>query len=223
MQRVVCRRQARSPRSTGRRASTARRAVRRLSGVTVLESALIVPVPEVEPLVGRHRLVLDPAAGWGVPAHVTVVYPFLPPAQITDDVRRTVRKVAAATPAFDIEFSRIRWFDDTVVWLSPEPAEPFRALTMSLWRRYPQAPPYRGAHGDTVTPHLTIGQGGPVEAMQAAAVEIDTQLPVRATATEMRLIIGKAEPGEPVTILYCRGELDSSFLGRSLCASVSPR
>jgi len=72
--------------------------------VTVLVSALIVPVPEVERLVGRYRAALDPAAAWGVPAHVTVVYPFLPPAQITDDVRRTVHEVVAATPAFGIEF-----------------------------------------------------------------------------------------------------------------------
>ena len=61
--------------------------------MTVLESALIVPVPEVEPLVGLHRAALDPAAKLGVPAHVTIVYPFLPPEQITDHVRRTVRAV----------------------------------------------------------------------------------------------------------------------------------
>ena len=75
----------------------------------------------------------------------------------------------------------------------PEPAEPFRDLTLAIWRRFPQAPPYRGAHGDAVTPHLTIGHGGPLDAMQAAAVQINTQLPKRAMVTEVRLIIGKAE------------------------------
>jgi 2'-5' RNA ligase len=129
--------------------------------VTVLESALIIPIPQVEPLVGRHRALLDPAAAWGVPAHVTVVYPFLPPGQITDDVRRTLREVITAISAFDVEFSRIRWFDDLVVWLSPEPAEQFRRLTMAIWGRFPQAPPYRGAYGDTVTPHLIIGDRDP--------------------------------------------------------------
>jgi hypothetical protein len=158
-----------------------------------LESALIVPLPEVETLVGHHRAVLDPSAGWGVPAHVTVLYPFLPPVQINEDVRQTVRGIVATTPAFGVEFLRTCWFDDTVVWLSPHPAEQFRDLTMAIWQRFPATPPYRGAHGDNITPHLTIGHAGPSEAMRAAAVEIDTQLPARAVATEVRLIIGKAE------------------------------
>jgi hypothetical protein len=162
--------------------------------MTVVESAFIVPVPEAESLVGRHRAALDPAAAWGVPAHVTVLYPFLPPEEITEDVRRTVLDVLAAIPAFDIEFSRICWFDDTVVWLAPEPAERFRDLTRAIWQRFPQAPPYRGAYGDAVTPHLTISQDGPPEAMRAAAAEIDAQLPVHAEAAEVRLIIGTAEP-----------------------------
>ena len=37
------------------------------------ETALIVPVPEVEPIVGRFRDRYDPAAADGIPAHVTVV------------------------------------------------------------------------------------------------------------------------------------------------------
>jgi 2'-5' RNA ligase len=160
-----------------------------------VESALIVPVAEVEPLVGRHRDALDPGAGLGVPAHVTVLYPFLPAEEITEDVHRAVRDIAAATAAFDVEFSRVRWFGDTVVWLAPEPAERFRLLTLAIWERFPAAPPYRGAHGEVVTPHLTIGQGGTAAAMRAAAAEVEARLPVRGVAAEVRLIMGTAEPG----------------------------
>lgn len=162
--------------------------------MSVEESALIVPVPEVEPLVGRHRAALDPAAARGVPAHVTVLYPFLPRREITEDVLRVVDEVVAAAPVFDIEFSRICWFDEAVVWLAPEPAEPFRRLTTAIWQRFPQAPPYCGAYADTVTPHLTIGQDGPAEVMLAAAAEVDAHLPVHAVAAEVRLMIGTAEP-----------------------------
>ena len=48
------------------------------------ETALLVPVPAAEPSVGKHRARLDEAARDGVPAHITVLYPFLPPAGIDE-------------------------------------------------------------------------------------------------------------------------------------------
>jgi hypothetical protein len=50
------------------------------------ETAVIVPMPAMEPLVEPHRRHLDRAAAWGVPAHVTVLYPFIEPAGIDDHV-----------------------------------------------------------------------------------------------------------------------------------------
>jgi hypothetical protein len=49
----------------------------------VAESTILVPVPEAEPVVGQLRARLDRAASRGIPAHVTVLYPFVPPGQIT--------------------------------------------------------------------------------------------------------------------------------------------
>ena len=47
-----------------------------------LESALLLLVPVAEAAVGAQRARLDSSARDGVPAHVTVLYPFLPPAEI---------------------------------------------------------------------------------------------------------------------------------------------
>ena len=47
------------------------------------QSAVLVPVPEAERAVSRHRTRLDRAAAWGVPAHVTILYPFVAPSAIT--------------------------------------------------------------------------------------------------------------------------------------------
>src|SRR5690349_20634700 len=44
------------------------------------ESTIIVPVPEAEPLFGVLRGNHDRVAAAGVPAHITLLYPFLPPA-----------------------------------------------------------------------------------------------------------------------------------------------
>src|SRR5262245_50890705 len=90
-----------------------------LDGAT--ESAVIVPVPAVEPVVAAHRRRLDPAWSWGIPAHVTVLYPFVPPSDL--DATRFDRLAAAvrSVPAFACTFTGPDWFGTDVVWLRPEP------------------------------------------------------------------------------------------------------
>lgn len=157
------------------------------------ESALIVAVPEAEHAVGRFRAALDRAAAWGVPAHVTVLYPFLPPQRIDDDVLATLTRLFAATPPFEVSFADVDWFADTVVWLAPRPADAFRQLTAAVWRLFPQTPPYGGAHADVV-PHLTIGHDAPKDVLAQAAEAVTAQLPIRAAVGSVRLIAGTLEP-----------------------------
>jgi hypothetical protein len=45
-------------------------------------SGLIVEVPEAEPDVARLRERLDASAPLGIPAHITVLFPFMPPRTI---------------------------------------------------------------------------------------------------------------------------------------------
>jgi len=48
-----------------------------VSGVAT-EAALLVMCPVADPLVGRYRHLYDSAAHVGIPAHITVDYPFRP-------------------------------------------------------------------------------------------------------------------------------------------------
>lgn len=157
------------------------------------QTGLIVPVPDAEPVVGRHRARLDPAASWGVPAHVTVLYPFLPPAAVDDAVLRTLGSLFGAFPSFAARLTRVEWFDADVVWLAPEPGEPFRRLTAAVSDRFPSVPPYGGAFPDVV-PHLTVGDRAPLPALRVAAADIAPHLPVPFTVGAVRLIEGT--PGE---------------------------
>lgn len=157
------------------------------------QTALIVPIPQAEQAVSRWRAVLDRAASWGVPAHVTVLYPFLAPEELDDGAQSTIGDVVASIPPFTADFTSVRWFGDTVVWLAPTPDDPFRALTTAVWRRFPQAPPYEGVHTDVV-PHLTIGHDAPKQALIEAADAVAGFLPIRATVDTVRLIAGTPEP-----------------------------
>ena len=62
------------------------------------ESAIIVPVT-VPVAVNRLRDRMDPSAAQGVPAHVTLIYPFMPPDGLKDDVRRRIEQIIAAAKA----------------------------------------------------------------------------------------------------------------------------
>jgi 2'-5' RNA ligase len=106
------------------------------------ESCLLVPVPEAEPAVGRLRGRLDRAAAQGVPAHVTILYPFVLPDAITSEVIDLAAAAVASVPAFECAFARTSWFGKDVLWLAPEPDQPFRALTSALRAAFPQYPPF---------------------------------------------------------------------------------
>jgi 2'-5' RNA ligase len=151
------------------------------------ETALVVVVPEAEPAVAVHRAELDAAAANGVPAHVTVVFPFLPPERLDDATVDDVAGIVATVHAFDLTLARVGWFADRVAWLAPEPAEPFRTLTLALWRRFPEAPPYGGLYPDVV-PHLTIGHDAPLERLTAAADDVAASLPITARIEAVTLI-----------------------------------
>ncbi|GID28062.1 2'-5' RNA ligase family protein [Paractinoplanes brasiliensis] len=157
-------------------------------------SALIVTVAEAEPYVAACRERYDRAASWGVPAHITVLYPFLAPAVIDEPVLGGLRQAAASVPAFFCTLAEVCWFADRVVWLAPRPAQPFLALTAAVTARFPAAQPYQGQF-DEVVPHLTLGHDHPAGELAAAARAVGEHLPIHARVTAMRLVTGVPEQG----------------------------
>ena len=120
------------------------------------DSALLVPIPEAEELVADLRLEHDPSAAHGVGAHVTVLFPFVPAAQVDAAVHDALAGLFRSMARFDYHFERADRFDATTVFLAPEPAQRFSALTTAVAGLWPLHPPYGGAY-DVVVPHLTVG------------------------------------------------------------------
>lgn len=103
----------------------------------VSESAVLIPVPEAERVVSGHRDRLDRAAAWGVPAHVTVFYPFVAPPTITAATIAVLADAVRSISAFDCGFPATGWFGQEVLWLAPQSDEPFRALTQAVSAAFP--------------------------------------------------------------------------------------
>ena len=129
----------------------------------VSESAIVVRV-RVPPAIDRLRRRWDRAAGLGVPAHVTILYPFMPPGELDPAARRVLAGIAATVEPFDVRFAAVGRFP-TAVYAAPEPSEPFVRLTEAIVAAFPAFPPYGGAF-DEIVPHLTIAES--VDADQAA-------------------------------------------------------
>ena len=153
----------------------------------MLRSGLIVTVPQAEPAVSAWRSQLDPMAALGIPAHLTVLFPFVPPAGIDEAARTTLRELLSSVTTFDFSLVATRWFADTVVWLAPDPDAPFRVLTQAVADAFPAYPPYGGQFPDPV-PHLTIADRGPPEAMHAAEQQLQRALPIRSIARSVTLL-----------------------------------
>jgi 2'-5' RNA ligase len=152
-------------------------------------TALIVAVPEAEPLVGEWRMKHDWSAPRGVPAHITLLFPFVRAERVDEQILRDLHDLFAAQPAFTYRLPHVACFPE-VAWLGPEPAEPFRHLTKLIFERYPDYPPYEGIH-EEVIPHLTVGFGEPAmqDEIEAALMP---QLPIEAEARQVTLIVEDA-------------------------------
>jgi hypothetical protein len=153
------------------------------------DSAVVVAVPAAEPVVQAHRARFDETSGWGVPAHVTVLYPFVPPSELDEGVLSTLADAVGTVPRFRTEWNATGWFDEDVLWLAPDPEEPFRALTAAVFRAFPDWPPYGGEYSD-LAPHLTVATEGTPSEMRAVERELREHLPICMVVNEVQVMCG---------------------------------
>lgn len=151
------------------------------------QTALLTTVEEAEPLVGPWRRRFDPSASAGAPAHVTVLFPFLDISHITDTVEGDLRTVIGAHSPFTVRFEECRRFP-AVLYLAPTPDQPFRALTGSIARRWPEAPPYAGQFHEVI-PHLTVAHDQPPHVLEEVQAALAHRLPVPATIRSVSLFV----------------------------------
>jgi hypothetical protein len=136
----------------------------------------------------------DPSAAIGVPAHVTVLWPFVPPRTLTRSSRDAVGRLFAMFEPFDFELSATARFPEGVLYLVPQPAAPFSAMIEAVWQRFPEHPPY-GAAFDTIIPHLTVADCSASDLcddaeanLRAAEAAVAPGLPIRGRVEEIWLM-----------------------------------
>jgi 2'-5' RNA ligase len=154
------------------------------------ESALAVLVPETEGLVGAFRELHDPSAAVGIPAHITVLYPFKPPREITTATIESLEEIFSEVNQFDVCFGEWRTLRQ-VLCLAPVPDEPLRRMTEKVYARFPETPPYEGQFAEII-PHLTVAQDDNPDRLREVTGEFDRAakgvLPIHARIAEVVLL-----------------------------------
>ena len=151
------------------------------------QSAVVVPVPTAEGVVSAWRQRFDTSAAQGMPAHITVLFPFLPEHRLTGDVVARLRELCSELPVLDVRFSRTARFPE-VLYLDPEPSDGLRQLTGAITQQWPDAPPYGGAFYEVI-PHLTVAHGVGDDVLDGVEADVRPGLPLSARLAEARLYV----------------------------------
>src|SRR3990167_3276773 len=107
-----------------------------------LESTILIPAPNVDPIIGKWREKYDSALK-GIPAHVTLLHPFKSPLDISEEDISILNEFFSNVSAFDFELYEIGFFP-TVLFLEPRPRDIFIELTKQIVQKFPNYPPYGG-------------------------------------------------------------------------------
>jgi len=156
-----------------------------------LESVIIIPVLEAESIVKKWRERYDRVALLGIPAHITLLYPFKTPSEIKEKIADKLQLFFQTVNSFAFSLTTIGTFPN-VIFLTPSPKNPFIELTKKLAKLFPENPPYGGKFPE-VNPHLTIGQFSKEDnfkrTLSVISENINPKLPQEARATEARLMV----------------------------------
>ena len=127
-------------------------------------SALIVPV-RLPRTLESFRATHVPSAALGIPAHITLIYPFLPAQPLDAAVRRSLVACFARHGAFSFRAAGVHAWPG-VLYLRVDPTEPFEALVATLVSAFPGHPPNSGEF--PYVPHVTIAEA-PARSMTSLA------------------------------------------------------
>ena len=149
-------------------------------------------MPEADPLALSVRARLNPERpvpdllGGAVFAHVSILGPFPPPAEIEGSTLEALEATCGRLDAFYFTLATLRVFAGGIAYLAPQPDGPFRELMQAL-----SAIAFGRAEvpEERATPHVTLAVGMNTDD-RLAALEVLTRpaLPLTARASQIDVV-----------------------------------
>ena len=145
-------------------------------------TALVAPVPALDPLLATIEAAHPGATRPGIPAHVTFLYPFLPLTALDSETTDWLAALAARHAPLTVEFAEVR-VEPGFVYLDSPLLKP---LTNEIRAHWPNLLPYLGQFGPDPVAHLSLAIG--TTETDAIATLATTALPVTATLDHLWLV-----------------------------------
>jgi 2'-5' RNA ligase superfamily len=160
-------------------------------------TTIVALVPEAEELVASWRTRLDPWAPLGVPAHITMLAPFLPIEAIDDSVVDRVCSIWTRRKPLQLVLVRIAQIPGAIALL-PEETTPLGGVTADLLADWPElASQARTGSGRPY--HLTIACRDDPALLAQLLEELAPKLPLRAVLNSL-VLIAATKAGEVRTL-----------------------
>jgi 2'-5' RNA ligase superfamily len=150
---------------------------------------LLLITPDADSLVGSWRAEHDPAARFGIPAHVTVRTPFLAPEHWRDPALSQLERFLP----MDVTLSRLENRPGALVVLA-EPDDALRQITQAVTLSWPTLPPHKGNRPDLAY-HVTVVRTASERVRSEAWEAIAPHLPLHVTGTELWAADGSHDEG----------------------------
>lgn len=157
-------------------------------------TTVIAEVPFADSAVRELRLAYDWSARLGVPAHITLLGPFLPPDAVGDGTTRRLEAVFRGVSPLRVRLAELSLLDGTACLL-PEFPEGLVALTARLEEAWPDVRRYGKRH------HVTLARGCDRAQFERIRADLEGSLPLSGAITEG-------------TLLERRGAGDVHLIGR---------
>jgi hypothetical protein len=153
------------------------------------ETSITLDLEHVDRELSRaHRELYPERIPERIPFSLTLLYPWLPAAEVTDDELEELHSFFAVRPPLEFELTHVTEFPGLVAYAAPEPDDELRSTMRALWAKYPQCPPY-GRPGSDPAPHATLTRyANPENAtFEQARDRVEPLLPVRCVVSEATL------------------------------------
>ena len=136
-------------------------------------------------LTQAHRELYPERIPEHIPFSLTLHFPWVPAAEVTEADLERVRAYFAGRPPLEFDLVRVTEFPGIVAYAEPEPEDELRATMRGLWALYPDLPPY-GRPGSDPPPHATLTRyANPANAtFEQAKARVEPLLPVHCVVTE---------------------------------------
>ncbi|MEU9031310.1 2'-5' RNA ligase family protein [Streptomyces sp. NPDC048383] len=147
-------------------------------------TAVVIELPPAEVLLRAAASVRASLVRTGLPAHVTVMYPFVPVADLGDDTEREFHRLAGSIPAADLLLRRLVTAPGFVAVGAGE-LDPAIAAFRDVW---PDLRPYGGRFGESPSAHVTVALGCDGTEARRVGERVRELLPLPARAEAAHLV-----------------------------------